>query len=75
MSVDLMIKNGQVVTASGVYQTDVAVACGKVAALGVVSPFLKAERVLSANGQIAISRFTGGGRVGFRRRDGVYTNW
>ena len=52
--IDLIIKNGTVVSSQGVLKTDVAVIDEKIAALGATSAFTKAETVIDASGKIVI---------------------
>ena len=54
MAVDLIIKNGTVVTPSGALKTDIAIEGEKILALGDESEFSKAERVIDAKGKIVI---------------------
>ena len=50
MGIDLIIKNGTVVSLAGVAQTDIAIKDGKIITLGTKHAFPKAERVVDANG-------------------------
>ncbi len=54
MTIDLVIKNGTVVTSLGVLKTDIAVEGEKILALGSRNAFAKTERVIDANGKIVI---------------------
>jgi len=54
MAVDLIIKDGTVVTPGRVIDTDIAIKGEKILALGSASAFPKAERVIDANRKIVI---------------------
>jgi len=54
MSFDTMIKNGTVVTATDTYLADVAIADGKVAAIGKDLPVQNAAKVLDASGKLVL---------------------
>jgi hypothetical protein len=51
---DLLIKNGTVVTASGSFEADVAVDQGKITAVGRNLP-LKAEKTVDASGKLVLA--------------------
>lgn len=54
MIVSLVIKNGTVVSPFGVLKTDIAIEGEKILALGLISAFSKAEKVIDARGKIVI---------------------
>ena len=54
MAVDIIIKNGTVVSAAGVVKTDIAVRGERISALGEQGAFTGAERVIDAEGKIVI---------------------
>jgi len=54
MGVDLVIRNGAVVTPGGEVKTDIVVEGDKILALGDASAFPKAEKVIDAKGKIVI---------------------
>jgi len=51
---DLIIKNGRVVSASGVCRTDIAVREGKIIALGTSNEFGKAIKIIDAEGKYVL---------------------
>ena len=54
MVFDTIIKNGSVVTATDTYFADVAIAQGKIAAIGSDLPTQNAGRVLDASGKLVL---------------------
>ena len=54
MAIDLLIKNGTVVTPGGVLKTDVAIAGEKILGVGSQGAFARAEKVIDARGKIVI---------------------
>ncbi len=54
MSFDTIIKNGSVVTATDTYKADVAIANGKIAAIGSDLPVQNASKVLDAAGKLVL---------------------
>ena len=54
MAVDLVIKNGTVVSLLGVLKTDIAIAGEKILAVGEQGAFAQTERVIDATGKIVI---------------------
>jgi dihydropyrimidinase len=54
MSFDTVIRNGAVVTATDTYRADVAIADGKVAAIGRNLPVENATRILEAEGKLVL---------------------
>src|ERR1700723_1443174 len=54
MGFDTIIKNGSVVTATDTYKADVAIANGKVTALGTALPGQNASKILDATGKLVL---------------------
>src|ERR1700723_141717 len=54
MGFDTIIKNGSVVTATDTYKADVAIANGKVTALGTDLPAQNATKILDASGKLVL---------------------
>lgn len=50
MPVDLLIKGGQVVTPTGVFAADIAIASGKIAGVGSAASLPRAQRTIDAKG-------------------------
>src|SRR3984957_3725074 len=54
MGFDTIIKNGSVVTATDTYKADVAIANGKINALGIDLPAQNATKILDASGKLVM---------------------
>jgi dihydropyrimidinase len=54
MSFDTIIRNGTVVTATDSYQADIAIANGKIAAIGTDLPTQNASKILDASGKLVL---------------------
>jgi dihydropyrimidinase len=54
MNFDIVIRNGSVVTATDTYKADVAIANGKVAAIGDALPTQNASKILDASGRLVM---------------------
>jgi dihydroorotase (multifunctional complex type) len=52
--IDLIIKNGEICTADKQYKADIAVADGKIVAIGDAAHFPEAEKVIDASGKITL---------------------
>ena len=54
MGFDTVIKNGSVVTATDTYTADVAIASGKITAIGTDLPAQNATKILDASGKLVL---------------------
>jgi dihydropyrimidinase len=54
MSFDTIVRNGSVVTATDTYQADIAIANGKIAAIGSDLPVQNSAKILDASGKLVL---------------------